>query len=277
MYSDWLVHAAPLRLWLAARTHVPVLGWFLKTEMAPFFFSWAGCLFDTCIVWLMLSKRLRPYAYAVILFFHAVTRMLFPIGMFPFIMVTSALVFFSPSWPRILLRKPLVLDFPRASSSVSRTQVCVAGVFVLIQFLVPLRFAYYGGDVRWHEQGMRFSWRVMVREKNGSVTFNVTQPSTQRQWYVSPHAYLNKIQEREMSTQPDLILQLAHRIGRDQTKLLGEQVQVRVDAWVSLNGRPKARLIDPSVNLMAVKDGLGKAAWILPVPKEPPPHVVALK
>ena len=44
----------------------------------------------------------------------------------------------------------------------------------------------YGGNVLWHEQGMRFSWRVMVREKNGSVTYRVRAPATGRTWEVSP-------------------------------------------------------------------------------------------
>ena len=47
---------------------------------------------------------------------------------------------------------------------------------MLVQLLLPLRAHLYGGNVLWHEQGMRFSWRVMVREKNGSVTFIVREP-----------------------------------------------------------------------------------------------------
>src|SRR5690606_12439915 len=105
------------------------------------------------------------------------------------------------------------------------------------QVLMPLRFLAYGGDVRWHEQGMRFSWRVMVREKNGSVTFHVRDPRTEREFTVAPRAYLTRLQEREMSGQPDLILQLAHRISDDFSKRLGGPVEVRAEALVSLNGR----------------------------------------
>src|SRR5690606_10786886 len=46
--------------------------------------------------------------------------------------------------------------------------------YCTLHLLMPLRFLAYGDNVRWHEQGMRFSWRVMVREKNGSVTYKVT-------------------------------------------------------------------------------------------------------
>jgi vitamin K-dependent gamma-carboxylase len=42
---------------------------------------------------------------------------------------------------------------------------------------------------------------------------------------------------------------------------------------VSLNGRRLAPLIDPSVDLARVSDGLAKAPWILPAPEGPPPAI----
>jgi hypothetical protein len=47
-------------------------------------------------------------------------------------------------------------------------------------------------------------------------------------------------------------------------------IEVRVDAWVSLNGRPMQRMIDPDADLMRVRDGIWPAAWILPAPDLPP-------
>mgnify|MGYP006298408801 FL=1 len=76
-----------------------------------------------------------------------------------------------------------------------------------------------------------------------------------------------------MSGQPDLILQLAHRIGEDFRARGYEQVEVRVDALVSLNGRKPRPMIDPTVDLMGVDDGIGPADWILPGPDQPPPRL----
>ena len=47
-----------------------------------------------------------------------------------------------------------------------------------------------------------------------------------------------------MATEPDLIHQAALAIAADE-RAHGHVVEVRVDAWVSLNARPAARLIDP--------------------------------
>ena len=283
-HGDWLVYAAPLRIWLISRTETPLIGPLLAQDWAAPVMSWCGFLFDTCIPWLMMNRRVRPFAYLLVVGFHTLTGLLFPIGMFPVIMILSALVFFSPSWPRKLWAwvsrstvPPLEgATFPSASRG-RRWGFVVAVVYCAVQLLVPLRFLAYGGSVRWHEQGMRFSWRVMVREKNGSITFLVRIPSTGRTIYVSPSRYLTLLQEREMSSQPDLVLQLAHHIRDDYAARGLGPVQVRVDAWVSLNGRAMRRMIDPTVDLTRIEDGIGKASWILPEPTEPPPRLHAIR
>jgi len=289
-HGDWLFHAEPLRIWLLSRADTPLIGPILAQDWAAPVMSWAGFLFDTSIPWWLMIPRVRPYAYLVVIGFHSVTSLLFPIGMFPVIMVLSALVFFSASWPRKLAaRLPAQLRARLPASSVPSLRVtarsgrrprlafALAAAYCLFQVAFPLRFLAYGGSVRWHEQGMRFSWRVMVREKNGSTTFVVRAPRVNRTFYIAPHQYLTRLQEREMSSQPDLILQLAHRIRDDyEAKGLGP-IEVRADTWVSLNGRAIRRLIDPNVDLSRIEDGLGKADWILPEPSEPPPKLHAIR
>lgn len=285
-HSDWLFHAEPLRIWLLSRTDTPLIGPILARDWAAPVMSWAGFLFDTTIAWWLMIPRVRPWAYLTVIGFHTVTGLLFPIGMFPVIMVLSALVFFSPSWPRKLAARlpakvperfwaPSTPSAAAASPSARKFRLgfVLGAAYCLFQVAFPLRFLAYGGSVRWHEQGMRFSWRVMVREKNGSITFAVRAPSTGRTYYVAPHQYLTRLQEREMSSQPDLILQLAHRIRDDyEAKGLGP-VEVRADTWVSLNGRAIRRLIDPRTDLSRIEDGFGKADWILPEPSDPPPRL----
>jgi vitamin K-dependent gamma-carboxylase len=292
-HGDWLVHAQPLGIWLGSKTGMPVLGLLFEQPWAAPLMSWAGFLFDTTIAGFLLARRTRPFAYAAVIVFHALTSALFPIGMFPALMVMSALVFFPPGWPRgwvdrarrlfarirggaaraASIAPPQQDHEPAAALVIGRwgRRAVVAGlVYCAIQVAVPLRFLAYGGDVRWHEQGMRFSWRVMVREKNGSTTFIVRNKETGRIWHVSPRTYLTRLQEREMSGQPDLILQLSHRIRDDFEREGRGPVEVRADAIVSLNGRPSAALVDPAVDLAMVEDGLAPAAWILPRPTTAP-------
>lgn len=278
---DWLLHAQPLRIWLGASAELPVVGPLLAIEGVPLLMSWAGFLFDTTIVgWLSFSKT-RPYAYAVAVLFHALTRLLFPIGMFPVIMAISALVFFEPSSARVLvarvLRKastftPSLEPTARNVASWQRVLLGLGGLYCAAQLVMPARFLAYGGNVLWHEQGMRFSWRVMVRAKGGSTTFVVKNKLSGRTWHVSPDEYLTPLQEAEMSSQPDLILQLAHHIHDDAERRGKGPVEVRVESRVSLNGRRSTLLIDPSVDLARVTDGITPLEWVMPAPSTPPPH-----
>jgi vitamin K-dependent gamma-carboxylase len=285
-HGDWLFHAEPLGIWLSSNTDLPVLGPLFVHPWAAPLFSWCGFLFDTFVIWFLLWRRTRVLAYVAVVVFHLMTRLLFPIGMFPFIMIGAATVMFAPEWPRKLLSKvspaatspsPSPSPSPLTSSAtVSRAAVAGAFVYCLIQIALPLRHWVYPGDVRWGEQGMRFSWRVMVREKNGSVTFEVKQPKTGKVSLISPRQYLTRLQEREMSTQPDLILQLAKHIEQEYEQRGLGPVEVRADAISSLNGRAAHPLIDPKVDLTKERDTVLAWPWILPPPAEDPPRVRAL-
>jgi hypothetical protein len=282
LQPDWLIHGQPLGIWLAARTDLPMIGAYLDQPWVSLAMSWGGFLYDlTLPLWLSI-RRTRPLAYVAVIVFHTAVGVLFQIGMFPLIMVVAATVFFEPEWPRALLARlapRVVAPFdPRTGilgASPSHPALRTLGrallaVYCAAQVLVPLRCFAYGGEVLWHEQGMRWSWRVMVREKNGSATFRVRMDGSPRERIVSPRRYLTSAQEREMSAQPDLVLQLAHHIADDLRRAGHRDIEVRADVLVSLNGRPPARLVDPRVDLARIEDGLSPAAWILPAPAEPP-------
>ncbi len=281
--ADWLLHGQPMQLWLSARNDLPLLGPYLDRPWSALAISWAGFLFDLTIpVWLSL-RRTRLGAYLVVVAFHGLVGRLFNIGMFPFIMASAALVFFSPSWPRNLLRRfrgrAAITEwtFTRTAVPNPRRKLGYAalGAFVVLQSALPLRHFLYPGNVLWNEQGMRWAWKVLAREKNGSVSYLVTKPDGRRT-IVEPTAILTDAQAREMSGQPDLILQLAHRIAKEFA-LRGEgPVQVRAEARASLNGRRPKLLIDPNVDLAVIDDGIGVAHWITQAPTEPPIRLKSL-
>jgi hypothetical protein len=271
---DWLLHAQPLGIWLAARAELPAIGPILAIPATAYVMSWAGFLNDVLAVPLLMNRRTRKYAFAMLVFFHTGTHLLFTIGVFPFLMPAAATVFFEPGWPRRFLAKlgsfhEKVRPTSRASRPLSTFGLVAIALYATAQVLLPLRTHLYDGSVLWHEQGMRFSWRVMLREKNGSISYRVKVRGEERERVVNPSRYLTRHQEREMSGQPDMILRLAHHIA-DEHRARGEDVEVRVDALVSLNGRPAAPMIDPDVDLTTVEDGLMPASWITAMPDGPP-------
>lgn len=268
---DWLLHAQPLQIWLLNRSETPILGPLFAIPATAYLMSWAGFLYDLSIPFWLSFRRTRPYAYLVVLTFHFVTHVLFEIGMFPLIMSVVTLLFFDPSWPRRFFpRAPRPSWAAAPSRPLPRPALALFAIYAAIQILVPLRHFLAPGDVLWNEVGMRYAWKVMVREKNGSISYRVRSKATDREWRVSAHEYLTWRQANEMSGQPDLILQLAHHIARDfEAKGLGP-VAVYADALVSWNGRAPARLIDPNLDLSAQPDTVLAAQYILPEPPEPP-------
>ena len=115
---------------------------------------------------------------------------------------------------------------------------------------------------------MRFSWKVLVREKNGSITYFVQ--GKDKTWQLTPHHYLEWRQVSEMSGQPDLIVQLAHYIKKKFAERGIPDVEVRAEARVSLNGRPSTLLLDPNVDLTKPRNFPGHDPMILPMPQSDP-------
>jgi vitamin K-dependent gamma-carboxylase len=267
LQPDWLVHALPLDLWLPARADVPVLGRLVGIDAVPHLLAVAGALFDCLVVPLLLWRRTRLAAWIVLVAFHVCTWALFPIGVFPWLMVGAATVFFEPDWPRRrLARFGRGVAVPRVRT-VRRSPVlaALAIAWVVVQLALPLRHLAYAGDHRWTGQGYRFAWNVLLVEKSGTVTFLVHEPSTGRTWVADPRELYTRNQLRVMATEPDLIHQAALAIAADEGRR-GHDVEVRVDAWVSLNARPAARLIDPTVDLAAEPRDPWSDDWILPAP-----------
>lgn len=273
--GDWLLHAQPLTIWLSANADFPLLGSLFRHKAAAQVMSVAGAAFDLSVPFLLLGRRTRPFAYGALVAFHVITARLFQLGLFPWIMSAAALVFFSPSWPRRVpgLRR-LLPSFeapggPEADTPPGLpTWACWAlAAWCAVQVFVPLRRFFYPGNLLWTEEGYRFSWNVMLMEKDGTCDLTVRDPSTGRAWLVDNREYLTRYQAKMMATQPDMILQYAHLVAEDFRLRRGVAApQVFARAEVTLNGRPPALLVDPNVDLAQERDGLARKRWILPTP-----------
>jgi vitamin K-dependent gamma-carboxylase len=264
LQPDWLLQAQPLRIWLAANDDFPVLGSLFVQPWAATAMSWGGVVFDlTAVLWLSLSST-RRFFFPVLVAFHLMTAALFQIGLFPWLMTWNALLFFDPAWPRRLFAVPLPV---RPLKQLSTVGLLMLGVFVTSQILLPLRGRIWPGNHLWHEQGFRFSWNVMVMEKNGTLELYTVDRETGAQNDVDLSPLVTQMQLKMASTQPDLILQLAKRV-EVQARQAGQQVEVHARSMVSLNGRPAQPLIDESVDLTQVVDGIGSRSWVTSLESE---------
>jgi hypothetical protein len=257
--ADWLLDAQPLRLWLAARSDLPLVGSFLSQAWVAFAFSWFGAAYDLTIVGFLLWSRTRAVAYVTVVVFHLMTAVLFPIGMFPWIMIAATTIFFPPDWPRRWVKQM----WRPASAGPQMWRPALAGPLVLyiaVQIALPLRAYWPGADPEWTGDGFNFSWRVMLAEKSGFTEFTVEDPSSGRHWRVRPREIVTARQELMMGQDPYMVRALARYIADDYRARGIANVRVHAESYATLNGRPVQRLIDPSVDLAAASS----AEWIVP-------------
>ncbi|MDR6805942.1 hypothetical protein J2Y45_003134 [Dyadobacter sp. BE34] len=272
--SDWLFEALPLKIWLPAKNDTLLIGELFNHSETAYIFSWIGCIYDLSIGFLLWNRRTRPFAYLSVVVFHLLTSLLFPIGMFPYIMIVTALIFFPAafhqkliSYAGSLLQLPPVATKPagryRFPALVLPAVQAVFVVFFVFQIFFPFRYLLYPDELFWTEEGYRFSWRVMLMEKAGYTQFTVTDANGKRQT-VNNNDFLTRLQEKMMSTQPDMILQYAHML-RDYYAARGfVQPHVYVDSYVALNGRTGKPLIAPDVDLAQQCDSFQHKSWITP-------------
>lgn len=273
--SDWLLEAKPLSIWLTSKSHLPIIGPLLDESMVHYLFSWGGMLYDLLIVFLLIFPKWRKLGFFSVLIFHGLTGLLFNIGMFPYVMIVTTTIFFDASFhqkaidyiKRYIVRKPHKSQLDSIDQKTTVIPKIYRGVIILFlgfHLIFPWRYLAYSDHLFWHEQGYRFSWRVMLMEKTGYAVFKIKEKDSSEWFLVQNEDFLTTLQEKQMATQPDLILQYAHHLKDHFDKQGHDDVEVYVDSYVSVNGSPSKRFIDPMTNLATEVEGWKTKKWILP-------------
>ncbi|NNE27899.1 MAG: HTTM domain-containing protein [Saprospiraceae bacterium] len=274
---DWLFRAMPLTIWLPTKFDLPFFGAIMHEKWVHYGFSWAGAIYDLIIPFLLLYGRTRLFAFTLVLVFHVLTRMLFPIGMFPYIMIFSSLIFFSASFHNKVISAIFSwFNWSKSMFDNGRTLLQkewrigqfaqkLLLLLILFQLILPWRFLLYPGNVFWTEQGYRFSWRVMLMEKTAYANFKIVDGITGKRFYVQNEDFLTSFQIKQMATQADFIIEYAHMLGDHFSSQGHQNVEVYVESYASLNGRPSQAYIDPNINLLTIKSDLKNKTYILPL------------
>ena len=261
--ADWLA-GEPLNTWFNAFQYLPIVGDTIGHSNTAVFSAYLAMIFDISLPFLLCFKKTRTLAYIAALIFHCLTSLMFPIGVFPLIMSLCALVFFpAPVWEKRLIQLNIITKKAFQTSTLKGHNFRKVALLALLMchFILPWRYLLYPGNVMWHEQGFRFSWRVMLMEKNGYTELNVITPSN-KIYLVDNSKYLTPLQVKMMSTQPDMILEYSQIVAQDFEKRGFEKFKIEADSWVSLNGRKPFRMIQNNVDLRTQKSGFATKTWI---------------
>ena len=275
--SDWLLKAMPLKIWLPSKYDLPFLGEnLMQQNWFHYAMSWSGMFYDLLIPFLLFNKRTRIFAFILVVFFHVFTRVLFPIGMFPFVMIISTLIFFESNFHKkiILFLRKRINRLLKLKNNIEindtyplsnrKLYLTIIFLFLSVQLLFPFRHIAYPGELFWTEEGYRFSWRVMLIEKMGYTNFKIVDTKTKEFFFVNNQDFLSPLQEKQMSFQPDFILEYAHYLGDHYTKQGYKNIAVFAESHVALNGRLSQPFIDENIDLYKIEESWKHKNWILP-------------
>ncbi|WP_044400554.1 HTTM domain-containing protein [Lacinutrix sp. Hel_I_90] len=265
LYPDWLDLSVP-KLLMKSKANLPFIGDFLQHEFMPYLVAYGGILFDGLIIPLLLFKRTRKYAFIVSIFFHMFNSIVFQVGVFPYLSLAFSLFFFEPKTIRnlFLKRKSLYTEGEVIVPNYKTPLLVFASIYFVIQVLLPIRHHFIPDDVLWTEEGHRLSWRMMLRSKSSYTSYKVVDKATGEIIPINLEHYLTRKQIRLASTKPDVIWQFAQYLKEDFKKK-DKDIQVFVNANVSVNNKPHHQLIDPKVDLANVEWNVFKHNdWIRP-------------
>lgn len=266
---DWLFEAQPLKIWLPAFSHYPIIGSYMEKEWVAYLFCWFGCVYDLLIGFFLFNRKTVNVAYVFVVVFHAATAMFFNIGMFPYIMMTITIVFFKEEFHEKIINSLIKITGYKpnnTNTSYLPLNPHLVNFFVLyfvIQVVVPFRYALYPGKLFWTEQGYRFSWRVMLMEKAGTAFFFVKDEKSGRETEVDNKKYLTFLQEKMMATQPDMMVDYAKFLKDEYVKIGFTNPTVRAQCFVTLNGSGTREFINPNIDLSAQSNSFLKCkSWV---------------
>jgi hypothetical protein len=240
-------------------------------------------LFDLAVAPLLCWRRTRLFAFVWAVSFHLLNKWLLGVGIFPWFSIAATLLFFPPDWPRRVAGWVARRFRPHAGESVGfepaapaapapaaltggeRTTLALLGIFTALQIFLPLRKHLYPGNVNWTEQGHNFAWHMKLRDKSATAQFTARFPATGETVEIDLEEWLTPRQIRKMPIRPRMILQFSHHLARELERPDGGRPEIRARVECRLNGRPPALLIDPEVNLAALRPSLKSAPWILPL------------
>ena len=264
IYPDWLDGSA-VKMLMRNKAHFYIIGDMLQEQWLHYFIAYSGIFFDGLVIPLLLYKPTRKFAFYASIFFHLFNSAVFHIGIFPYLSLAFCLFFFDAKTIRnlFLKKKPLYEGNGIVIPNYRAPLILGFGLYFVIQIALPLRHHFIEDNVLWTEEGHRLSWRMMLRSKSGTISFRVVDKANNEIIPIKLKDYITPKQRRSLATKPDFIWQFAQRLKRI-FEAEGKSVSIYVTSYVSVNGRPRKKLVDPNIDLAGIDwNPLKHSDWIL--------------
>jgi len=265
-YSGWIDGSFPKLLFFS--NPFPALQPMFDHEGFPIFIAYSGILFDLLVIPLLLYRKTRTAAVLAALFFHIFNAVFLQIGIFPFFALTFVVFFYPPTFiQKLFLRKKPAFESAPISLATKHILIWFFIPYFVIQLALPIRHWFIPHAVLWTEEGHRLSWRMMLRSRQGDTQFRIIDKNTRKIISYNYQQRLTRKQQNFVASYPDGIWQMAQVIKKE-FNAKNQEIELYVNAYVSINGGSYLMFIDPTVDFTQAKyNYFGHDEWIV-VPEE---------
>lgn len=281
MQYDWLGRQQPIRYWFkdagSQHQYTYFKRKFLTHPLTPYFMSWGGCAFDIVEpLLLMLSTMGGRFRILLLpgilgsLTFNLINKWILNIGVFPYAMIASLILFTPPGYCDNIFNLMIVGKIRSQTKTSCRNRVGtlsmkehIAAVFVIvwlsIHLLWPLRGQFVSPSfVSWHEEGHIGSWNMKLREKEAFSIFEVHYVESDNDNNVTtvrfapsydPGINHNKLRLKFQAYPYDILhyVKYLHSLH----EMAGYRVKkITAECCVCVNERPYQHMIMKDVNLL---------------------------
>ncbi|GMH36423.1 hypothetical protein BSKO_04291 [Bryopsis sp. KO-2023] len=267
--SDWLFRAEPVRMWMVHKE-----GWVLHQWWFPWFICWSGTLFDMTISFLLFWKKTRfLLAFPGAIMFNVSNKLIFNIGVFPYAMICSLVLFLDDDTPAIFWNSlkgmpPPIIPISKSDDPDNKKDMRkpsgwrgkVYKRFVLIFFsgfvifhsLYPLRhFVLYKSNPSWTEEGHVGAWHMKLRSKHSWLYLTAEEmDGTETVLMPDYDPLLLRLQLKIVTAHPHALLLYVRRLNQVFEEAKRPLKTLKVKSCASLNANPAQELYIDSANLL---------------------------
>lgn len=288
--SDWLFRQEPIRSMAETMPSSHLMAPFVKSEFAIYALTYGGLLLDLLAPLLLWHKQVRRWALLPFVGFHlANSRIFSDIGIFPYVMLASLILFFETReipWLRRLVKTSAQAPAPKKTKqkdlqtaapilppenplSTPRWGAYALAVYFAFQLLFPFRGFFLPNNMDWTGIGKNFAWRMKV-DTRALEAFEVTihHPTTGQVMPVEVLTFVNQMQVLNMTLDVRSVAAFARAMKEVAAERGVPNAIVKARIMVRYNGRHAQLFVNPDVDLASVTySPFKKLDWVIPLNK----------
>ena len=261
LYPGW-IEGDFISLAFKNKDHFPIIGDALQLPWLQKIVVIGGFLFDLTIIPIMYWAKTKKFGLYLSIAFHLFNSIVFGIGIFPYLMIASTLLFFNTSGWQAKIPGYHSTRYGKPQTPIILWPVLI--LYFIIQLWLPVRHYFIPGDVFKTEEGHRMAWRMMLRSKSGYAEFTVVDKYTGKNWKVLPSSFLTSKQSYKLGGRPDMIWQFSQYLARHYAEQGFDNLEIYANARGYLNNSMIDPLVDPEVDLLSQSwNRFGHNPWVI--------------